>query len=122
MKRLSEVTVLTRDLDAAAAAWLASSGLKTEITSGEGRMEAGDVTIRLLGPHEGSHFAGLIEQRGEGMFDLAVEVEDLPAAVDDLRAKGVQVSDPMIGENGHQEAMIDPASSHGVPIRLVERQ
>ncbi len=122
MKRLSEVTVLTRDLDAAAAAWLASSGLEATVRDGEGRLEVGDVAIRLLGPREGSHFAGLIEQRGEGMFDLAIEVEDVPAAVEDLRAKGVQVSDPMIGDNGHQEAMIDPASCHGVPIRLVERQ
>ncbi|HEY7268271.1 MAG TPA: VOC family protein, partial [Dehalococcoidia bacterium] len=80
-----------------------------------------DVDIRLVGPSEGSHIAGLLEQRGEGLFDIAIEVDNVAAAVDDLRAKGIDVSDPRIGDGGRQEAMVDPASSHGVPIRLVEK-
>jgi hypothetical protein len=75
-----------------------------------------------VGPKEGSHVAGLIDRHGEGMFDLAIEVDDLIAVVEDLRGKDVQVSDPMIGEDGRPQAMIDPASSHGAPIRLVEKQ
>jgi len=37
-----------------------------------------------------------------------------------LRVKHVLVSGVELGENGRREIRIDPASSHGVPIRLVE--
>jgi hypothetical protein len=122
VKRLSAVTILTHDVDAAAAAWANASGLSAEKSDGEARIAVADVVIRLVGPKEGSHVAGLIDRRGEGMFDLEIEVEGLAEVVEDLRGKGVQVTDPMEGVNGRQEAMIDPASSHGVPIRLVEKQ
>jgi hypothetical protein len=121
MKRLSEVTILTREVGTAAEAWAKASKLQASLTEGEGRIEAGDVIIRLVGPKEGSHVAGLIEQRGEGMFDIAIEVDDIDASVAGLRANGVDVTDPMTGDSGRQEAMINPASSHGVPIRLVEK-
>ena len=122
MKRLKEVTILTRDASAAAAAWSNASGLEATARGSEAVIAVGGVDVRLVGPDGASHIAGLIERRGEGMFDLAIEVEDIAGAVADLRSKGVQVTDPMTGENGRQEAMIDPASTHGVPIRLVEKQ
>ena len=121
MKRLSEVTILTKDVDAATAAWANASGLQTRRAGSDGAIDAGDVVLRLIGPSEGSHIAGLIEQRGEGLFDIAIEVDSVAEGVADLRANGVDVTDPMIGDSGRQEAMIDPASSHGVPIRLVEK-
>jgi predicted enzyme related to lactoylglutathione lyase len=120
--RLAELVVLTRDAEAAAAAWANASGLEARNASGEARMDVGGVVIRLLGPAGGSHVAGLIDQRGEGMFDFAIEVDDLEAMLAQLRDKGVNVTDAMDGEGGRRQAMVDPASAHGVPIRLLEKQ
>jgi hypothetical protein len=120
--RLSEVTILVRDLEAAAAAWANASGFEAEIASGEGRFRANDVLVRLIAPKEGDHVAGLLEQRGEGMFDFAIEVDDLQGLVAQLGAQGVAVGDIMEGEDGRGCAVIDPASTFGVPIRLVEKQ
>jgi hypothetical protein len=122
MKRLSEIGVLTRDTSAAAEAWTNASGLEVRLQGTEGLIDIGDVLIRLIGPDSASHVAGLVERRGEGMFDLAIEIDDFLQTIQGLRDKGVPVSDPMIDANGRQVAMIDPASSHGVPIRLVEKK
>jgi 4-hydroxyphenylpyruvate dioxygenase-like putative hemolysin len=120
--RLAELVVLTRDADAAAAAWAKASRLEAEKTSAEARMAVGGVVIRLVTPSHDSHVAGLLEQRGEGMFDFAIEVDDLEGTVAQLRDKGVNVTDAMDGEGGRRQAVIDPASAHGVPIRLLEKQ
>jgi hypothetical protein len=121
-KRLSEVTILVRDLEGAAQAWSRASGFQTQVQEDEGRFLAADVLVRLIAPKEGDHIAGLLEQHGEGMFDLAIEVENLESAVSDLTAKGVAVGDIMDDVDGRPCAMIDPASSFGVPIRLVEKR
>jgi hypothetical protein len=119
--RLAEVTVLVSDLKAAAQAWATASGLVADLSEAEGRMAVDDVVIRLVGPAD-PETAGLIEGRGEGLFELTIEVEDLAATTAGLRANNVEVSDIVTGESGRLETRIDPAASHGALIRLVEKR
>jgi methylmalonyl-CoA/ethylmalonyl-CoA epimerase len=124
--RLSHLTILTRDLEAARSAWQKASVLAGPIEESDDRAVAAlpvaDVEIELVQPKPGSAIEALLEERGEGMFSLTIEVDDLGAALSDLRAKGVGVSVLEVGQAGEREAVIEPLSSHGVPISLREKQ
>jgi hypothetical protein len=123
--RMIKLTILARDLDAALSAWKQASGLSGPLVeSDEGRtaaLAAGDISIEVVEPAPASDVAGQMERRGEGMFSLAVEVDNLQETVSDLRAQGVSVSEVEVGKEGQRQAMIEPASSHGVPISLREK-
>jgi hypothetical protein len=56
------------------------------------------------------------------MFSISVEVDDVAAAVRDLRAKGVTVSEPEAGPwPGTRIARINKGSANGVSIQLLQR-
>ncbi|HXH22518.1 MAG TPA: hypothetical protein VNN10_10840 [Dehalococcoidia bacterium] len=121
-KRLVELSILTGDLEGAAAAWAKASGVRLDLGAGEGQATVGGVLLRFLSPAAGRQAAELVASRGDGMYELVVEVDDVVETMAGLRAKGVDVSGVELGEGGRREIRIDPASSHGVPIRLVEKR
>jgi len=63
------------------------------------------------------------QERGEGLFSISIEVEDLDEAVAYLRDKGARVS---AGEPGiwpdSRVARVSGKSTHGVSIQLIERR
>ncbi len=129
MRRLRNVTVLTRDLDAALASWEKASGLKgyllprPESASSQGErasLEVGGVSIDLLTPAHAGQLHDALEQRGEGLYWLIIETDAFLETVNDLRGRGVVVSEIGLGPDGLLGVLLDPASTHGVPIRLVE--
>lgn len=66
--------------------------------------------------------ARFLEKRGAGMQHLAVEVEDIEAAIAELRQKGVRMLDekPRSGVEGTRIAFVHPKDTHGVLLELVE--
>lgn len=71
---------------------------------------------------EEGRFAQQFRERGEGLFSLSIEVDDLAEAVAYLRGQGATVSDPEPGLwPGTRIARVSPASSHGVSLQLIER-
>jgi hypothetical protein len=96
--------------------------VELDISAGEGRATVGDVLLRFLSPAAGRQAAELVASRGDGMYELIIEVDDIVEAMADLRVKVVDVSGVELGEDGRREIRINPASSHGVPIRLVEKK
>ena len=71
---------------------------------------------------EQHRLARFIADRGEGMFSISLEVDDLDTAVAGLRAKQVPVSDPEPGAwPGTRLARTPRASAHGVAVQLIER-
>jgi hypothetical protein len=121
-KRLIELSILTADLEGAAAAWAKASGIHLESRGGEARARVGDVLLRFLSPTAGREAAEFVASRGDGLYELIVEVDDVVEAMADLRVKAVDVSGVELGAGGRREIRINPASSHGVPIRLVEKK
>jgi len=130
LKRLDHVVVAVQGLEEAAQAWEHNLGLKVErVVQPEGAnlrlasLSAGTAFVELAQPLTPDHsLAIFINERGEGMFSLSIEVDDLEAAVADLRGRGVQVSDPEPGLlEGTRVTRIDRRSAHGVAIQLLER-
>ena len=63
-----------------------------------------------------------IAEKGEGLFHICFEVEDIDGALAELKAKGVGLRDetPRIGHGGARIAFLDPASTGNVLIELAE--
>jgi methylmalonyl-CoA/ethylmalonyl-CoA epimerase len=63
-----------------------------------------------------------VAKRGEGIHHLALEVDDIEAAVEELKAKGLEMIDqkPRKGAHGARIAFIHPKAGHGVMIELVQ--
>jgi methylmalonyl-CoA/ethylmalonyl-CoA epimerase len=84
----------------------------------------GDSEIELLestapdGP-----IAKYIEKNGEGIQHLALRVDNLEAALAELKSKGVRLIDekPRYGAGGAKIAFVHPKSTGGILLELSER-
>ncbi len=67
--------------------------------------------------------ANYIEKRGEGIQHIAFRVENIEAALDELKAKGVRLIDekPRVGAGGAKIAFLHPKSTNGVLVELCQR-
>jgi methylmalonyl-CoA/ethylmalonyl-CoA epimerase len=63
-----------------------------------------------------------IAERGEGLFHICLEVEDIDGAMTELRGKGVgfQTEKPMIGHGNCRIVFLDPKSTGNLVIELAE--
>ncbi|HZX46494.1 MAG TPA: methylmalonyl-CoA epimerase [Clostridia bacterium] len=85
----------------------------------------GDTEIELLeSTQPDGPIAKFIEKKGEGIQHIAFRVEDIHAALEDMRQKGVRLIDeqPRYGAGGAQIAFLHPKSTHGVLVELCERK
>lgn len=98
---------------------LAWKEARTEAASHAVALEIGPAEIRMVAPTaESSNVARFLEQRGTGLYDLVLAVDELSAAVEDLSALGIEVS---LGRapDGGELAIVSPTHTHGVRIVLV---
>ena len=83
-----------------------------------------DTEIELLEPTaDDSPVAKFIEKRGEGIHHIALRVENLEEALEELKARGVQLIDekPRYGAGGARIAFVHPKATGGVLLELSER-
>lgn len=68
--------------------------------------------------------ATYIEKKGEGIQHIAFRVENIEAALAELKAKGIQLIDeqPRRGAGGAKIAFIHPKAAGGVLVELCERE
>lgn len=66
--------------------------------------------------------AKFIESKGEGIHHIAVKVDDVAKALEELAAKGYALIDkvPRQGAGGHKIAFVHPKSTRGVLLELSE--
>lgn len=130
LRALDHVVLAAKDTDAATARFREVLGLGTrQVIEPEGTglriadVPSGNCYLEIVQPvGDGNPMAAWLEERGGGMFAFAVEVDDIDAAVADLRAKGVQVSDVEPGTwAGTRVARIDRSATSGVDLRLIAR-
>jgi methylmalonyl-CoA/ethylmalonyl-CoA epimerase len=131
VKKLDHVIIATEDLDEATRLWERNLGLKPDTSLnhplGAGfkvaRLPIGDAFLELVQPvDKEGRFYEQFRQRGEGLFSISVEVEDLDGAVSYLRGNNVKVSDPEASIwRGARLARINHEYTHGVSIQLIER-
>ena len=86
-------------------------------------LHLGEDVFELMEPYSpGSPVAGFIENRGEGVQYVGLEVTDLDDMVEDLKGKGVRFTTekPVEYPNGMRWAFIHPKAMHGVLLVLIE--
>jgi methylmalonyl-CoA/ethylmalonyl-CoA epimerase len=83
-----------------------------------------DTEVELLeATCEDSPVAKFIEKKGEGIHHIAIRVENLEEALEELKQKGVRLIDekPRYGAGGARIAFVHPKSTGGVLLELSER-
>lgn len=130
-RRLDHVVVAVEDVKGAADVWSRTLGLPVEsFLQPDGsrlrlaKLPAGNAFVELAMPLTDDHrLARHLRERGQGMFSISIEVEDLDAAVRALRERDVPVSTPEVGVwPGTRVARINRSATHGVSIQLLERR
>ncbi len=125
IKRIDHVVAVVGDLEAGIRAWQNALGLgepsRRSADTRAGYIAAafdlpGGGFLELIQPTDpAGPVARRLERAGEGVYLVALAVEDLGAAVASLRTRGVQVI-----EDGGQ-VFIHPRSANGVLFQLIQR-
>ena len=84
----------------------------------------GESEVELLEPvSDDSLVAKFIAKKGEGIHHIALRVENIEAALAELKEKGIRLIDetPRPGAGGARIAFIHPAATRGILVELCER-
>jgi len=104
---------------------LSSTETVEEQNVGTAIFSLGDVGVELLeSTSPDGPVARFIEKRGEGIQHLALQVDDLEKAIEELKAKGIRLIDeqPRKGAAGTRIAFLHPKSTFGILIELIEKR
>ncbi len=109
-----------------------SQALNMELSGGEeiperflkvGFLETGNARIELVeATSDEAATAKYIEKRGEGIHHICIRVDDIEAALKQMKDKGFKAIDnePKPGAEGAKVAFLHPKSANGVLIELKE--
>ena len=130
IKRIDHIGIIVRDIEKALTVYQGALGLRLgkiqerpDLAATIAFLPTGDSEIELVQPVTGdSDVAKFLEERGEGIHHICLEVDDIEGALADLRGRGLQVIDeiPRVGPDGERFAFIHPKSAHGVLLELYE--
>ncbi|WP_281678462.1 methylmalonyl-CoA epimerase [Synergistes jonesii] len=131
IKNVDHIGVAVKSIDEALKFWEATLGVKChgieEVKEQKVKtafLPIDDTEFELLeGTAEDSPVTKYIEKNGQGIQHVAVRVEDLEAALAELKEKGVRLIDekPRIGAGGAKIAFVHPKASGGVLLELCQR-
>ena len=125
---LDHIGIAVTDLQAALAFYRDALGLEVsaphDVSTEQVRatfVPVGQASLELLeASAETSAIARFVTKRGPGIHHLTLLVDDLQAALDRLKERGVKLIDetPRPGAHGSQVAFIHPSAAQGVLIEL----
>lgn len=125
---LDHVGIAVKDIGAALAFYRDALGLEIEapedVLSQHVRahfVPVGESKLELLEPTSAeSAIAKYIEKRGPGLHHITLRVDDIGAALTQLKARGARLIDeqPRPGAEGGLIAFVHPAAAHGVLVEL----
>jgi methylmalonyl-CoA/ethylmalonyl-CoA epimerase len=128
--RIDHVGIAVADLDAAIALHEETYGMPAvhrETLTEQGveavLFDVGENHVELLRPLADDTPVGrFLAKRGPGLHHVAYQVQDISAALAQLREQGVRMIDvePRIGIRGSRVAFLHPSASGSVLIELVE--
>ncbi len=129
--KIDHIGIATRGIDAAARFYRDALGLDVAETEEVAEQKVrvamlliGESRIELLeATSEDSPISRFLEKRGPGIHHIAVRVEDIRAALANLKQKGARLIDeePRKGAGGCLVAFVHPSSTGGVLIELVQK-
>jgi methylmalonyl-CoA epimerase len=125
---LDHVGIAVKNVEEAIAFYRDALGLHVEVPEdvGSQRVRAhfiptGQAALELLEPTSAdSVIARYVEQRGPGLHHITLRVDDIHAALAQLKARQVRLVDeqPRRGAEGALVAFIHPSAAHGVLVEL----
>ena len=130
IKRIAHLGIAVKDLDAPKK--LYADNFNLEIKGEEvidtqkvkvSFIKVGESNLELLLPTAAdSPVAKFLENKGEGFHHLALEVEDLAGALEELKAAGVRLIDekPREGAHGALVGFIHPKATFGLLVELCQ--
>jgi len=129
--KIDHIGIATNDIEQMASIYRDALGLKVveteEVASQKVRvamLPVGESRIELLeATAADSPISKFLAKRGPGIHHVAFNVDDIRAALAELKSKGARLIDeePRTGAGGCLVAFIHPSSTGGVLIELVER-
>jgi len=130
MPRLHHVGIACRSVEQAQAVWGGALGCApgpvVEVAEEQVRiafLPAGEAKVELLEPTgPESPIARFLERRGEGIHHVAFAVDDIDAALRDLREAGARLLDETPRRRGGNRSIlfVHPKSMNGVLTELVQ--
>ena len=128
--KINHLGIATKGIDEALKFWSDALGLEnlhTEIVEDQkvrvAMLPIGESRIELLEPTtDDSPISKFLEKRGPGIHHIAVEVDDIKAALAKLKSQSMRLIDeePRIGAEGCLVAFVHPSAANGVLIELVQ--
>jgi methylmalonyl-CoA/ethylmalonyl-CoA epimerase len=128
--RIDHVGVAVDDLDAAIALHEQAYGLTLahrEVVEAQAveavLLDVGESHVELLRPLQPDTAVGrFLASRGPGLHHVAYRVDDIEAALDALRDRGLQLIDetPRVGIRDSRVAFVHPQSAGGVLTEIVQ--
>ena len=132
LEKLDHIGIAVESLDAALPVWEGILGLPLHGTEEVAEQKVrtaffpiGDTEVELLESTDPEGPIGkFIANKGQGVHHLAFRVDDIDAALAELKAKGVRLIDekPRYGAGGARIAFIHPKATGGVLIEISERK
>src|SRR5688572_7872177 len=128
IKRIEHVGVVVKDVEASRRLWEDCFGIKLESEEANAVRKlalypVGESMVELIaGVSPDSRHAKMVAEGKGGLNHICFEVEDIDAALAELKAKGIPLIDqvPRIGHAGCRIAFIDPAATENCLIELAE--
>lgn len=131
-EKVDHIGFAVRDIDSAIAFYSQTFGIGEweRIPMPERHMEVaatrmGDMLLELIAPtSDEAAFAKYLNERGPGMHHIAYKVNDIVAALAEIKARGVQLIDetPRPGLHDTLVAFLHPKSCQGVLVELVQHR
>ncbi len=130
MIKINHIAIVVSDLEEAQNFWVQALGMplqRVEQVESEAVkvafLAAGEAEIELLQPtNEESGVARYLQKRGGGLHHVCLEVADITATLERLRAYEIELNNemPRYNEQGRQYAFIHPRSTGGVLVELYQ--
>ena len=130
LKRIDHVVVAVKDCKAAGERYAQLLGKSATPVSElpalgikQVTVSLGDAFVELAEPlTTQGPVAKFLDTKGEGLYLLSVEVDDMDATIKDLTAKGVQMAGTPVDSGSSKLAFVHPKSTHGVLLQLVQKR
>jgi methylmalonyl-CoA epimerase len=128
LKRVEHVAIAVHDIQESKKMLEEIFALRLELEEQIGSTKlamypVGETYLELLQTEDtGSKLGDWIAAKGQSLYHLCFEVEDIDSALDELRQKGVKLLNetPRLGHGGSRIAFLDPQSTGNVLIELAE--
>lgn len=127
--KVDHIGIVVRDIAAALKVYQVALGLPLRETVDVADQQVrvaflpiGESNIELVQPtSDDTGVARYLAKRGEGIHHICIQVDDIEAALAQLKAQEVELIDtePLQGAHG-RVAFVHPRGAHGVLVELVE--